>query len=542
MLLSAIVFLPLFFAAVIGLWPNNKNAIRWMAFFFSVVELLLSLVMLFQFKSDTAALQFVERYPWIERFGISYFLGVDGISLWLVLLTTFLVPLIILGSWSAIDQRVKGFHASLFVLQTAMLGTFLAMDAIFFYLFWELSLVPMYFMIGIWGGSRRIYATIKFFIYTMVGSVLMLVAMIYMMYLTQEVTGQMSASLLDFYRLKIPFVGGQFFSLQTLLFFAFALAFAIKVPVFPFHTWLPDAHVEAPTPGSVILAGVMLKMGTYGLMRWAIPLFPEAASYWSWVFLLVGVVGIVYGALVAMVQPDIKKLVAYSSVSHMGYVVLGLFAFNHFGVTGALYQMLNHGISTGALFFLVGMIYERTHSREISKYGGLASVLPLFTIFFFITTLSSIAVPMTNGFVGEFLILLGTFKAQPIIASVAVTGVVFGAVYMLWMFKRVFFGQKGELVADEHHPLHDLNKREVMVLVPLVIFMFWMGLFPGQFLGFSKVSLNHLVENRMNYQLVIDGQENVAPVKSQSMEQAPSTTQDTVPAQDEKTADDEKKQ
>ncbi len=243
-----------------------------------------------------------------------------------------------------------------------------------------------------------------------------------------------------------------------------------------------------------------------------------------------------------MVQPDIKKLVAYSSVSHMGYVVLGLFAFNHFGVTGALYQMLNHGISTGALFFLVGMIYERTHSREISKYGGLASVLPLFTIFFFITTLSSIAVPMTNGFVGEFLILLGTFKAQPIIASVAVTGVVFGAVYMLWMFKRVFFGQKGELVADEHHPLHDLNKREVMVLVPLVIFMFWMGLFPGQFLGFSKVSLNHLVENRMNYQLVIDGQENVAPVKSQSMEQAPSTTQDTVPAQDEKTADDEKKQ
>jgi NADH-quinone oxidoreductase subunit M len=391
----------------------------------------------------------------------------------------------------------------MFILQTAMIGTFLAMDAVFFYLFWELSLVPMYFLIGIWGGQRRIYATIKFFIFTMIGSVLMLLAIIYMMFLTQEAFGAMSASLLDFYKLDIPFVSGQFFSLQTLLFFAFALAFAIKVPVFPFHTWLPDAHVEAPTPGSVILAGVMLKMGTYGLLRWCIPLFPEAAEHWAWLFMLVGAIGIVYGALVAMVQPDIKKLVAYSSVSHMGYILLGLFAFNNYGITGSLYQMLNHGISTGALFLLVGMIYERTHSREISKYGGLAGVLPLFTIAFFIITLSSIAVPMTNGFVGEFLILLGTFQADPVFAYVAVSGVVLGAVYMLWMFKRVFFGEKGELVKDEHHPLHDLSFRELVVMAPLVVMVFWMGLFPNHFLDYSKASIDHVVQNREAYLLTV---------------------------------------
>ncbi len=502
MLLSAVVFLPLLFALVITLWPK-QNTLRPLALGFSLIEFLVSLVILQRFVPGSAQLQMVEQYPWIERFGITYFLGVDGLSLWLVLLTTFLTPIIILGSWTAIENRVKGFHASLFVLQTAMLGTFLALDAVFFYLFWELSLVPMYFMVGIWGGTRRIYATVKFFIYTMIGSLLMLVAIIYMMFLCQEAFGQMSASLLDFYKLDIPFIGNQFFSMQTLLFFAFALAFAIKVPVFPFHTWLPDAHVEAPTPGSVILAGVMLKMGTYGFLRWTIPMFPEASEYWAWLFLFVGVIGIVYGALIAMVQPDIKKLVAYSSVSHMGYVLIGLFTFNEFGIGGGLYQMLNHGISTGALFLLVGMIYERTHSREISKYGGLAGVLPIFTICFFIITLSSIAVPMTNGFVGEFMILLGTFKASAGYAYVAVSGVVLGAVYMLWMFKRVFFGEKGELVKDEHHPLHDLNVREIAVMVPLIIMVFWMGLFPNHFLDFSKSSIDHLVKNQSNYNLTI---------------------------------------
>ncbi|MFP5518391.1 MAG: NuoM family protein [Bdellovibrionia bacterium] len=503
MILSTLVFLPLLFALLVAIWPK-ESSLRQVALGFSLVEFALSLNVLQQFNPASAGLQMVEKHMWIERFGIQYFLGIDGISLWLVILTTFLTPIIILASWNSIDQKRKGFHAALFVLQTAMLGTFLAIDAIFFYVFWELSLVPMYFMVGIWGGARRIYATVKFFIYTMAGSVLMLVAIIYMMYLTQEATGQMSANLLDFYKLKIPFVGGEFFSLQTLLFFAFALAFAIKVPAFPVHTWLPDAHVEAPTPGSVILAGVMLKMGTYGFMRWVIPLFPEASQHWAWLFLLIAAIGIVYGALVAMVQPDIKKLVAYSSVSHMGYILLGLFAFNVYGMTGGLYQMLNHGISTGALFILIGMIYERTHSREISKYGGLASALPIFTIFFFIVTLSSIAVPMTNGFVGEFLILLGTFEASPGFAYVAVSGVVLGAVYMLWMFKRVFFGEKGELVRDEHHPLKDLSPREIAVLVPMVIMIFWMGLFPSFFLNYSKASIDHLVKNRMTYNLSIN--------------------------------------
>lgn len=517
MLLSAIVFLPLLFALIVALWPKTTS-VRHLALGLSVIEFFLSVSMLQKFDSGSASLQLVERHAWIERFGISYFMGVDGLSLWLVILTAFLTPIIILASWNSIDKRIKGFHACLFILQTAMLGTFLAIDAIFFYVFWELSLVPMYFMIGIWGGSRRIYATVKFFIYTMAGSMLMLVAMIYMMYLTQEATGQMSSSLLDFYKLKIPFVGGEFFSLQTLLFFAFALAFAIKIPLFPLHTWLPDAHVEAPTPGSVILAGVMLKMGTYGFLRWVIPLFPEAAEYWAWLFMLIGVIGIIYGALVAMVQPDIKKLVAYSSVSHMGYIVLGMFSFNALGMQGGLYQMLNHGISTGALFILLGMIYERTHSRELSKYGGLAAVMPLYAIYFFIITTSSIAVPITNGFVGEFLVLIGTYKAAPAFAYAAVIGVILGAVYMLWMYKRMFFGPQGDLVKSDQHPLYDLNLREHFVLVPLVIMVFWMGVLPNQFLNWSKASVDHLIQNRSSYNLTIYGAEpeEIAPVKEEA--------------------------
>lgn len=503
MLLSTVVFLPLLFAIVAAVWPQ-KSTLRPLALGFSLVEFLVSLTILQNFDPNTASLQLVEKFSWIPRFGINYFLAIDGISLWLVLLTTFLTPVILLAAWKSIDEKENGFFACLFLLQTAMLGTFLAFDAVFFYVFWELSLIPMYFIIGIWGGSRRIYATVKFFIYTMAGSILMLVAIIYMMFLTQENFGAMSASLLDFYKLKIPFIGGTFFSLQTLLFFAFSLAFAVKVPLFPVHTWLPDAHVEAPTPGSVVLAGVMLKMGTYGFVRWVIPLFPEAAEYWAWLFLILGVIGVIYGALVAMVQPDIKKLIAYSSVSHMGYIILGLFVFNQYGTTGAIYQMLNHGVSTGALFILIGMIYERTHSREISKYGGLAGVMPIYAIFFFIVTLSSIAVPLTNGFIGEFLILLGAFKDHPEFTYFAVTGVVLGAVYMLWMFKRVFFGEKGILVVDQAHPLQDLNTREIIVLVPIVIMIFWMGIFPNHFLNWSKASIDHFVNERTNYQLTID--------------------------------------
>lgn len=504
MLLSTVVFLPTVFALILLIWPNERT-LRPLALSFSVVEFIASLFILHLFDSSSAKLQLVENYVWIERFGIHYFLGIDGISIWLVMLTTFLMPITILASWESINKRVKGFHISLFVLQTAMLGTFLALDGVFFYLFWELSLVPMYFIIGIWGGTRRIYATVKFFIYTMIGSVFMLVALIYLMLVTQEVTGQMSASLLDFYKLDIPFIQEQFFSPQTLMFFAFALAFAIKVPAFPFHTWLPDAHVEAPTPGSVILASVMLKMGTYGFVRWAIPIFPQAAEAYSWVFFLIGTIGIIYGAWVALVQPDVKKLVAYSSVSHMGYVLLGIFALNEQGVSGALYQMLNHGISTGALFLLIGMIYERTHTRMIANYGGLAGKMPQFTIFFFLALLSSIAVPLTNGFIGEFLILLGTFQTHKTIGSIAALGVIFGAVYMLWMFKKVFFGKPGGVVADDSHPLKDLSLREILVLTPLTILVFWMGICPNDFLKVSEASVKHFVENHSQYLLSVDG-------------------------------------
>ncbi len=501
-MLSLIVFLPLVAALLIALVPR-ESWIRPAAFILAAAQFLFSLGLLFRYDPATPALQLVEFVPWVPALGISYFMGIDGISLWLVMLTTFLLPVVIVGSWNAISKRSKAFHCALFVLQTAMLGSFVAMDLVLFYVFFELSLVPMYFIVGIWGGTRRVYATMKFFIYTMLGSLLMLLAIIYLMFTAQEIlpSRQMTANILELYKLDIPFIAGQFLNPQALLFFAFSLAFAIKVPMFPFHTWLPDAHVEAPTPGSVVLAGVMLKMGSYGFLRFVIPLFPEASEHYAWVFLFLGVVGIIYGALVAMVQPDIKKLVAYSSVSHMGYVMIGLFALNTYGVTGSIYQMLNHGVSTGALFLLVGMIYERTHSREIEKYGGLAKVMPVYAIMFFIVTLSSIAVPMTNGFIGEFLILLGSFQASKFFGTLAVIGVVLGAVYMLWMFKRVFFGSAGELVSDEHHPLHDVGVREIAVMAPLVLLIFWMGLLPDHFLKYSKASIEHLVETKDAYQL-----------------------------------------
>ncbi len=511
MFLSTLIFLPLVFSFLLVVWPQ-KSTIRQLALGLSILQFAASLLMLKDFDSSFAGLQFVEKFSWIERFGISYFVGIDGISVMLVMLTTFLMPVMILASWRSIDERVKGFHIALFVLQSAMLGSFLAMDAILFYVFWEMSLVPMYFIVGVWGGTRRIYATIKFFIYTMSGSVLMLLAIIFMMRLTPEVTGgNISASLLDFYKLKIPFVAGEFFTAQTLLFFAFALAFAIKVPLFPLHTWLPDAHVEAPTPGSVVLAGVMLKMGTYCYLRWVLPLFPEASTHYAWLFIALGVIGIIYGALVAMIQPDVKKLVAYSSVSHMGYIIIGIFVMNSFGISGALFQMLSHGISTGALFLLIGMIYERTHSREISKYGGLAGAMPWYTIAFIIVTMSSIAVPMTNGFIGEFLILLGSFKYSPWVAAISVTGVVFGAAYMLWMVKKVFFGPKGELVNTSEHSsqqaLQDLSFREIAVLVPIIVLIFWMGLFPNHFMDYSTKSIEHLIANQQNYSLEVRSHE-----------------------------------
>ncbi|MBK9293660.1 MAG: NADH-quinone oxidoreductase subunit M [Oligoflexia bacterium] len=496
MILSLVTFLPLVVGLVLLFFKSDKF-VKIAALLLAVAEFVLSLALLKNFDSTTASLQFVEKYDWIPQFGISYFIGLDGISLWLILLTTFLTPIIVLASWNAIDKKIKAFHAALFILQTAMLGAFVAIDSVLFFVFWELMLVPMFLLVGIWGGEKRIYAAYKFFIYTMVGSIFMLVAIITLMAMAKTQLGVMSASLLDFYKLQIPLQA------QHLMFLAFALAFAIKVPIFPLHTWLPDAHVQAPTPGSVILAGVLLKLGTYGFIRFAIPLFPLAVEYFSIYFIILGVFGIIYGALVAMVQPDMKKLVAYSSVSHLGYCVLGIFALNTEGVTGSLYQMLNHGISTGALFLLVGMIYERTHSREIANYGGLAKVMPLFAIFFFITTLSSIAVPGTNGFVGEFLILLGAFKANKIAAALAATGMVLGAVYMLWMYKRIFFGLPGKLLTG-HHELKDLNKREVMVLVPLMILIFVMGIFPNLFLDKTKASIEGFLKNNNQMQVSLN--------------------------------------
>ena len=508
MLLSAIIFLPIVFAlAVVAV--GKSSTVKVISLVFSLAEFALSLFLLCQFDKTTPDIQLVEKFPWIENFGVSYFVGVDGISLWLVILTTFLTPIIFLGAWNSIEKSWTSFSFHMFVLETALIGSFLSFDAILFYVFFELSLIPMYFIVGIWGGPRRIYATIKFFIYTMFGSVLMLLAIIALMVMTADQFGSMSASLLDFYRLQIPFVADSLLNPQSLMFFAFCLAFAIKVPLFPVHTWLPDAHVEAPTPGSVILAGVMLKLGTYGFLRFVIPLFPEASAHWASCLGILAIVGIVYGALVAMVQPDIKKLVAYSSVSHMGYVVLGMFAMNSIGMTGSLYQMLNHGISTGGLFLLVGMIYERTHTRDIAEYGGLASHMPIYTIGFFIITLSSIAVPGTNGFIGELLILMGSFLNNKVYGSIAVLGVIFGAVYMLWLFKRVFFGDEGNVVKHHLKDLKDLSVREICVLLPLIVLILWMGVYSKNFLDWSEVSIEHLVKNQSHYQLSIsNGQRN----------------------------------
>ncbi|MCB0348635.1 MAG: NADH-quinone oxidoreductase subunit M [Bdellovibrionales bacterium] len=502
-MVSLVLFFPLLCALIVTLIPNEKW-VRPIALGLSIIEFVFSLHFIYHFK-PSADLQFTEKFSWIEQFNISYFVGIDGLSIWLVLLSTFLVPVIILASWETIGTRIKTFHACMFVLLTAMLGSFVSLDLILYYCFWELSLIPMYLIVGIWGGPKRIYASIKFFIFTMLGSVFMLLAMIALMFLAQEQLGQITSNVLDLYKLQIPFVEGTFFNPQILLFLAFAAAFAIKVPMFPVHTWLPDAHTEAPTPGSVILAGVMLKMGTFGFIRFAMPLFPEAVHELSWLFLFLGVLGIIYGALVAMVQPDIKKLVAYSSVSHMGYVMIGLFALNTYGTTGALYQMLNHGISTGALFFLVGMIYERTHSRKIEDYGGLAKAMPIYTIFFVIVTMSSIAVPGTNGFIGEYLILMGTFMTDKLYGAFAVTGVVFGAAYMLWMVKKVFFGPAGKLVEGQKLP--DLNWREISVMTIMTIMIFWMGIYPKFFLDVAKPSVDQYTQTLDKYALKVMGAE-----------------------------------
>jgi NADH-quinone oxidoreductase subunit M len=485
-IISLVIFCPLAGAfLLLGVDRRREQAIKHLAFGVSLLTFLLSLALYVGFALQEPGMQFVERTTWIPGIGVQYYVGVDGISLLLVLLTTFLSTIALLSSYSAITTSVKEYMICLLLLETSMIGVFVALDLLLFYLFWEGMLIPMYFLIGVWGGPRRIYATVKFFLYTMAGGVLMLVGIIVLYQLHGRMTGEFTFDLL-----KIAAGPAPSFVTEAWLFLAFAVAFAIKVPMFPFHTWLPDAHVEAPTAGSVILAGILLKMGTYGFLRFALPLFPEATRFFAPLFSWLAIIGILYGALVSMVQPDLKKLVAYSSVSHLGFVMLGIFALTSQGMEGGILQMINHGLSTGALFLLVGMIYERRHTRLIEEFGGLARVIPVFTAFFLIVTLSSIGLPGLNGFVGEFLILVGTFQVNILYAVLATAGIILAAVYMLWMFQRVMFGT---LTKEENRHLLDLTPREVACLVPVVLGIIWIGVYPGPLLRTTEASVKQLL-------------------------------------------------
>jgi len=500
-LLTILILLPVFgalFTLGHALFWKQENSLKWITLGFTVLTLLLSLLLVLDKGAISAGgFYFEKNIPWIKAINTNYHVGVDGLSVWLVILTTFIMPIAIVSTWRAVEKRATAFYVFLLLLESAMIGVFVSLDLLVFYLFFEASLVPMFFLIGIWGGENRIYAAVKFFVYTALGSLLMLVAIIALYYLHFNATG---VGTFDYVTLVNSLTNGTLvFSQQAglLLFGAFALAFAIKVPLFPFHTWLPDAHTEAPTAGSVILAAVLLKMGTYGLIRFNLVLFPEASRELAWLFITLAIIGIIYGALVAMVQPDVKRLVAYSSVAHMGFVILGIFSFTEMGMQGALYQMLAHGISTGALFLLVGFIYERRHTREITEFGGLANVMPIYATIFVITTMASIGLPFLNGFVGEFLIMIGMWTSTAlgtingwnmnyIATMLAGTGVIFAAVYLLWMVQRVFFGK---ITNAKNKGLKDLSWREIGLIAPLVFLMVFMGVYPKPFLDVSKPSI-----------------------------------------------------
>ncbi len=485
-ILTLVTFFPLFGVLLLLLVPRERHdSIKSISLIIAFVTMLLSFFLYAMFDPLAHGMQFEVNVPWIASLGINYHMGIDGISLLLILLTTILTVLCILSSWNAITTGVKGYFISMLLLQTGIIGVFCALDLFLFYIFWEVMLIPMYFIIGVWGGPRRVYAAIKFVLFTMFGSLLMLVAILYLLFAYRSFAGEYSFDMLKLMEMPIAY------HTQLWLFGAFALAFAIKVPLFPFHTWLPDAHVEAPTAGSVILAGVLLKMGTYGFLRICLPMFPEATLAYLPYISVLAVIAIIYGALVAMVQKDVKSLVAFSSVSHMGFVMLGMFALNLEGMEGSVIQMINHGISTGALFLIVGMIYERRHTRLIEQFGGIAKVMPVFSAFFMIVTLSSIGLPFTNGFVGEFLILLGTFKANTVYGVVAASGVIFAACYMLWMYQRVIFGK---VTREENKKLKDINWREKIILIPLVLLVFWIGIYPKPFFERIEPAAKHILE------------------------------------------------
>jgi NADH-quinone oxidoreductase subunit M len=485
-LLTVVTFLPALGAVGLALVPRRLDHVQRLgALGVSLVTFAVSIPLWTGFDGDSAEIQFEELGRWMPSLGVSYHIGVDGISLLLVLLTTFLTPLALASAWHAIEDRTKEFVITMLLLETGMLGVFVSLDLFLFFVFWEAMLIPMYLIIGVWGGGNRIYAAVKFVLYTMVGSALMLVAILALYYQHGTATGAYTFDVPTLARWVVPPGLG-----QNLMFLAFALAFAIKVPLFPFHTWLPDAHVEAPTAGSVILAGVLLKMGTYGFLRFCLPFFPDATFTFAPLIFALAVIGIVYGAWVSTVQPDLKKLVAYSSVSHLGFVMLGLFTLNQQGLVGGLIQMINHGLSTGALFLMVGMIYERRHTRLIADFGGLWKIVPAFSVLFLVVVLSSLGLPGLNGFVGEFLVLVGAFQVNGWLAAVATTGIIFAAVYLLWMYQRVVFG---EVTHEENRRLTDLSPREWAVLVPVLLFIVWIGVYPVAFTGKTEATIAALL-------------------------------------------------
>jgi NADH-quinone oxidoreductase subunit M len=498
-ILTIVAFWPLA-GMIVLLFMNkeNKSLIRIWSNLVIFAGFFLSLPLWFWFdRANSDQMQFVENVPWIKTLGANYHVGIDGISLLLIMLTTLLGPLAVLSSWSAIENRVKEYYVFMLMLQAGMLGVFISLDFFLFYVFWEVMLVPMYFLIGVWGGPRKLYAAIKFFLYTLVGSVLLLLGILALYFMYPQIAAQHADLAAQFgtgptfdvlaFHAIAPYLP---FNFQYWIFLAFFVGFAIKVPMFPFHTWLPDAHVEAPTAGSVILAGVLLKMGTYGFLRFSLPILPEGTKHFVPMMITLAIIGIVYGALVAMMQPDMKKLVAYSSVSHMGFVMLGMFALNPIGLNGSIIQQINHGISTGALFLIVGMIYERRHTREIAQFGGISNVMPVFAIVFLIMTMSSIGLPLLNGFIGEFAIVMGALKENLWWAVFAGSGIVLGAAYMLWLYQRTMLG-KVENPANEK--LLDLNARELATIIPLIIVAFWIGLYPAPFFAVIDKPVNKIV-------------------------------------------------